>query len=83
MEVSPTQFEWTTTFDQTGVNDYLADLKKSLRPASPPQEMEVDKLVASDPESNQLPPLLPSRPPPVVFFQQPREPIPLFPKKHG
>jgi hypothetical protein len=26
---------------------------------------------------------LPSRPPPAVSFQQPREPTPLFPKKHG
>jgi hypothetical protein len=83
MEVSPTQFEWTTTFDQTGVDDYLTDLKKSLRPASPPQEMEVNELVASEPESDQPPPPLPSRPPPAVSFQQPREPTPLFPKKHG
>jgi hypothetical protein len=84
MTVDNSAYVWMMTFSQTEVNQYLTDLRNSLREsASPTREMEVDELVASEDEANAPPPLLPSRPPPAISFQQPREPTPLFPKKHG
>jgi hypothetical protein len=84
MTVEDSAFVWTTSFDQTEVDEYLTDLRKSLRESAlPPQEMEVDELVASEPESDHPPPPLPSRPPPAISFQKMREPTPLFPKKRG